>query len=137
MALNLVKLCVGCDTPEALLGYISGRLAQGRRSMVHTRQTPKRGEELLDGGSLFWVFRGVILGRQSIVAIETLEDGGQRRCEIELNPVLVRTEPQPRRAFQGWRYLDAADAPKDLPSGDTGEAIPAELARELRLLGAW
>ena len=113
------------------------RWAEGRVPMVHTRQTPKRGEELLDGGSLFWVFKGVILARQSILGIETLEEGGRRRCEIALQRTLVRTEPQPRRAFQGWRYFEVADAPADLALGDGGETLPAELARELRALGAW
>ena len=138
MPLNLIKLCVGCDTPQDLLDWRAERRAQGGRiSVVHTRQTPKRAAELLDGGSLYWVFKGVILARQAVVEIRTLEEGVRRRCEIELEDVLLATAPQPRRAFQGWRYLDSKEAPADLPSSDVGEPMPVDLARELRALGAW
>lgn len=137
MALHLVKLCVGRETPEALEQFIGRRLAENRAPVVHTRQTPKRADELLHGGSLYWVFKGAILARQLIVEINTLEEGGDKRCEIQLDPALVRTEPQPRRAFQGWRYLEANAAPGDLAVAASGEAMPAELARELRTLGVW
>ena len=138
MPLNLVKLCVGCDTPQDLLDWRAQRRAQGGRvSVVHTRQTPKRAAELLDGGSLYWVFKGAILVRQRIDIIETIAEGGRNRCEITLEDVLVPTAPQPRRPFQGWRYLDAKDAPADLPSSEAGEGMPQDLARELRELGAW
>jgi hypothetical protein len=138
MALNLVKLCVGCDSPQDLLDWRAARLAQGGTvSVVHTRQTPKRAAELLDGGSLYWVFKGVILVRQRIDIIETIAEGGRNHCEITLEEVLIATAPQPRRAFQGWRYLEAKDAPADLPSIETGEGMPQALARELRELGAW
>ena len=100
-----------------------------------TRHTPKRAAELLAGGSLFWVIKGAIMVRQSIVAIETL-DSGTQPCRIELAPELVVTAPQPRRPFQGWRYLPAADAPPDL-SNAGGEGVPLDLARQLRELGAW
>ena len=138
MALNLIKLCVGCDTPQELLEWRASRRAQGGVvSVVHTRQTPKRATELLDGGSLYWVFKGVVLVRQRIDIIETIAEGGRNRCEITLEDVLVPTAPQPRRAFQGWRYLLAKDAPGDLPRSEAGEGMPQELARELRELGAW
>ena len=137
MPLHLVKLCVGCESPDELLAWRKQRRAEGRAPIVHTRQTPKRAEEILDGGSLYWVFKGVILARQPVVAIDTLEEGARRRCEVRLEDVLVRTEPQPRRAFQGWRYLDPKEAPADLPTGGDLEAMPADLARELREIGAW
>jgi hypothetical protein len=137
MTLNLVKLCVGCDSPDDLLAWRKLRRAEGRAAIVHTRQTPKRAPEILDGGSLYWVFKGVILARQAVLAIDTLEEGGARRCEIRLEDKLIRTAPQPRRAFQGWRYFDAKEVPADLPSGEGGEAMPQALARELRDLGAW
>ena len=138
MGLNLIKLCVGCDTPQDLTAWRSLRRAQGFPvSIVHTRQTPKRVEELLAGGSLYWVFKGVVLARQVIDAIDTLDEGGRRRCEITLRELLIATAPQPRRAFQGWRYLDDKDAPADLPSGEGGETMPQALAKELRELGVW
>ena len=91
MPLNLVKLCVGCDSPEELIAWRAQRRAEGGRvSVVHTRQTPRRAAELLDGGSLYWVMKGVILIRQRITAIETLE--APKRCEILLEDVLVAME---------------------------------------------
>ncbi len=136
MPLNLVKLCVGCDTPEDLQAWRAERRAQGARaSVVHTRQTPKRAEELLDGGSLYWVFKGVILARQRITSVETLEP--PRRCEIGLEDLLIRTTPYPRRAFQGWRYLEGQDIPSDMPTSGAGEGLSLALAKALRELGAW
>jgi hypothetical protein len=136
--LHLVKLCVGCDTPQDLVDWRAQRRARGGRvSVVQTRQTPRRAAEILDGGCLYWVFKGQILVRQRVQQILTLEEGPRRRCEIILEDVLIPTAPQPRRPFQGWRYLDAKDAPADLPQDETGEGMPRGLATELRELGAW
>jgi hypothetical protein len=135
--LHLIKLCVGADTPDDLRRWRARRAAEGHRPIVHTRQTPKRAEEILDGGSLFWVFKGQVLIRQSVAAIETIGQGAARRCEILLADEMIPTAPQPRRAFQGWRYLTVQDAPPDLVFGSADETIPADLARELRELGAW
>ena len=138
MLLNLIKLCVGSDTPDELMEWRRRHRAQGERvSVVYTRQTPKRADDLLAGGSLYWVMKGLVLIRQPIIAIETLEEGARRRCEITLEEVLIRTAPQPRRPFQGWRYLEAKDAPADLPHSEVGEAMSQDLAKELRELGAW
>jgi len=136
MALNLIKLCVGAATPEDLAAWRAARAAAGHRPIVHTRQTPKRAAEILDGGSLYWVFKGVILIRQAVLAIETVGEGVQRRCEILLDDSLIPTAPQPRRAFQGWRYLETREAPADFGSVGISE-VPAELARRLREAGAW
>ncbi len=136
MPLNLVKLCVGCDSPQELIEWRrQHRAAGGRVSVVHTRQTPKRAAELIDGGSLYWVMKGVILVRQRITAIETLDQ--PKRCEIILEDVLHATAPFPRRAFQGWRYLVGQDVPADMPESAGGEGMSASLAKELRELGAW
>ena len=137
MTLHLIKLCVGADTPEDLRRWRARRAAEGHRPFVHTRQTPKRAEEILDGGSLYWVFKGQVLIRQAVLAIETIGEGPARRCEILLADEMIRTAPQPRRAFQGWRYLEPKDAAPDLPRGEADEAFPQDLARELRELGAW
>lgn len=131
MPLNLIKLCVGVEE----VGEIRQWCAK-RRPIVHTRQTPKRAAEILQGGSLYWVIKGIIQVRQPIVAIETIGSQGVSRCEIELGQTPYLTVPQPRRAFQGWRYFTQADAPPDLPSG-VGESVPLDLARQLRELGAW
>jgi hypothetical protein len=136
MSLHLVKLCVGVDRVEQLTTWGRKERGRGATPIVHTRQTPKRSAEILDGGSLYWVIRGVILCRQKIVDIRTIEEGARSRCEIELDFEVITTAPQPRRAFQGWRYFEAKDAPPDLSSLDAGE-MPLELARELRTIGAW
>lgn len=105
-------------------------------SPVWTRQTPKRAEALLDGGSLYWVFKGRILIRQRILAIDTREAEGRPICAIELADELVPTEPAPRRPFQGWRYLEPDAAPRDLADSGAGD-MPEDLARTLKELGAW
>jgi hypothetical protein len=136
VTLHLVKLCVGVDRIEQLTEWGRKERGRGMPPIVHTRQTPKRAADILDGGSLYWVIKGVILCRQAIVRIDTIEETGQSRCEIELAPEVVLTAPQPRRAFQGWRYFEAKDAPADLTAAEA-EGLPAEVARELRALGAW
>ena len=129
----MIKLCVGCDTVEELLAWRAGR---GGPWMLHTRQTPKRAAEMVDGGSLYRVFKGVILCRQRILEVATVGQGPNARCEVTLDEAVVRVAPTPRRAFQGWRYLEARDAPDDLPA-DLAADVPPELARQLRELGAW
>ena len=136
MTLHLVKLCVGAATPQDLAAWRATRKAAGHRPIVHTRQTPKRAAEIIGGGSLYWVFKGVILIRQPILAIETLGEGASRRCEILLDDAMIPTAPQPRRAFQGWRYLAPKDAPADFGEAAAGD-FPPELARKLREAGAW
>jgi hypothetical protein len=129
----MIKLCVGCDTVEDLLAW---HAAAGRPWTMHTRQTPKRAAEMMDGGSLYRVFKGVILCRQRILDIATVGEGVNARCEVTLDAEVVRVAPTPRRAFQGWRYLEPKDAPEDLTE-ELATDIPADLARRLRELGAW
>jgi hypothetical protein len=132
MALHMIKLVVGVDEVAELAAYIKER----GQSIIHTRQTPKRAEELLNGGCVYRVIKGQILTRQKILDIRTLGVKGMTRCEIDLDPVLTLTAPQPRRAFQGWRYFAEEDAPPDLEVAGEG-AMPADLAAQLRTLGAW
>jgi len=132
----MIKLCVGADTPADLVAWRLRRAGEGHRPIVHTRQTPKRAAEILDGGSLYWVFKGQILIRQPILAIETIAEGSRTRCEILLADEMIATVPQPRRAFQGWRYFERKDAPPDLAGEDIAD-LPQELARQLREIGAW
>lgn len=131
--LNLVKLCVGCATVEELLDWRKG---QAGPWILRTRQTPKRAAELLAGGSVYRVFKGVVLCRQPILAIDTVGEGVAARCQITLDDKIVLTAPQPRRAFQGWRYLSGKEAPPDLNEAG-GEGVPQDLARALREIGAW
>lgn len=143
MTLNLVKLCVGVDTVESLQASIDFRLGEKRACgdeeiQFHTtRMVPKRTDELLDGGSLYWVIKGNIQVRQHIEEIRPFTDtSGISRCRIVMEPRLILTEWQPRRAFQGWRYLTVNDAPRDLTRGRAGVmSLPPDLRRELADLG--
>ncbi len=136
MTLHVVKLCVGVERVDQLTQWGRKERGRGGAPTVHTRQTPKRAGEILEGGSLYWVIKGVILCRQVIVDIRTIEEGARNRCEIELDDEVILTAPQPRRAFQGWRYFLPKDAPADLSRIDAGD-MPSELVSELRTLGAW
>ncbi|RME98970.1 MAG: DUF1489 family protein [Alphaproteobacteria bacterium] len=143
MSLHLVKLCVGIDSIAQLAGRQAARLkaqsdAGKTPELYHrTRMMPRRKEELLAGGSIYWVIRGVIQVRQRITAIRRVRgDDGVARCDIVLAPELIATRPQPRRAFQGWRYLEGDDAPGDLGPADAAIAdIPPAMKRELLELG--
>jgi len=137
MSLNLIKLCVGCDTVEELAAWRRERSGQEPDWRLRTRQTPKRADELVDGGSLYRVFKGLVLCRQAILKVETVGEGQAARCEIVLDPEIVRVTPVPRRAFQGWRYLPADDAPADLSSGEDMDQAPQALVARLREIGAW
>ncbi|TPW31199.1 DUF1489 family protein [Pararhizobium mangrovi] len=138
MALNLLKLCVGVETVEDLEASIARRIAgNGTHRPFHTtRMVPRRAEELLEGGSLYWVIRGNVQARQRLEAIDPFTDAeGISRCRLVLDPALQRTRWQPRRPFQGWRYLAAKDAPPDLGADDDMAGLPGELQRELADLG--
>ena len=143
MALNLIKLCVGCESVEDLEEWIASRLAECRRQgrpeeQFHTtRMVPTRAGEIVDGGSLYWVIKGAVQCRQAITEIRPFTDGeGIGRCHLVLQPEVVPVAPRPFRPFQGWRYLAAKDAPPDL--GGMGEAaaeMPEELRRALAGMG--
>jgi hypothetical protein len=143
MALHLIKLCVGCDSVQDLEGWIKQKLKDKRKRRekpehIHrTRTVPKRATELTDGGSLYWVIRGEIMCRQRIRDVRAFRDkDGVGRCGLVLDPKVVLVAPRPYRPFQGWRYLAAADAPRDLDKAAPGAAaMPEKLRRELRELG--
>jgi len=136
---HLVKLCVGTDSVEELERWQTRGAARDAagRPMHITRMWPRREDEVLAGGSLYWVFRGSILARQRILALEPVQRGdGVQRCGIVLDPALVRTEPVPRRAFQGWRYLSSGDAPRDLSASRANDdPLPPALSAALSELG--
>jgi len=143
MALNLIKLCVGCDSVEDLEEWIAERLERRRQAgepeehWHTTRMVPTRSAEIVNGGSLYWVIKGSVQCRQRITEIRPFtDDEGIGRCRLMLDPEVIRTEWQPRRAFQGWRYLKAADAPRDLGKDRAGLAtMPPKLRQELAELG--
>lgn len=141
MALNLIKLCVGCDSIEDLEGWISASAMAARDAGVDyeqvatTRMMPKRREEL-EGGSLYWVIKGQIACRQHILELRPFTDGqGIGRTHIVLEPTVIALKPRRHRAFQGWRYLEAAAAPEDLAGGAETGAMPEAMKRELAELG--
>lgn len=138
MSLNLVKLCVGADSVESLQAWIDFRVEQSRMAgesieQRHTtRMVPTRRDELLDGGSLYWVIKGRIQVRQHLLDIQPFTDqAGVKRCDLVLEPRLILTQYQPKRPFQGWRYLKPEDAPKDLTGAREAASMPEEMRREL------
>ena len=137
--IHILKLCVGADSIEDLADWQNsqrGRWPAGRAIHV-TRMWPKREAEIVAGGSLYWVIKGAVLARQRIVSLERVQGGdGIDRCAIVLDREIIRTDGTPRRPFQGWRYLDPADSPRDLPKGRAREdALPPSLAQALAEIG--
>jgi hypothetical protein len=140
MPLHLIKLCVGADSVKDLKDWIKQRAKgkRGKHEHIHTtRMAPKRADELLDAGSLYWVIRGQISCRERLLDVRPFVDReGIGRCRLVLDGKVVLVEPRPFRAFQGWRYLEAKDAPRDLDRAAPGaKTMPEELRRELRELG--
>ena len=104
--------------------------------LVHiTRQTPKRADELLDGGSLYWVIKGQIAARQRLLALRPLTRDGVPHCGLVYDKRLVPVLRRARSAFQGWRYLDPADAPPDIGAVKGAKGLPEALQQELAALG--
>ena len=136
---HLVKLSVGSENVEGLLDWQATRAAQTTDGLPRhvTRMWPKREAELLRGGSIYWVIKGEIQLRQRVLRLdEVIGNDGIRRCAIVLDREAHRTERALRRPFQGWRYLKAEDAPRDLAMGRANEApIPAELSQALAEIG--
>ena len=143
MSLHLIKLCVGCDSVADLEDWIKQKLKEKKKrgqkaEHIHTtRMFPKRAGELKDGGSLFWVIKGQVTCRERILDIRPVTGkDGIKRCQVVLDGKVVLVEPRPRAAFQGWRYLEAKEAPRDLARAAPGAAkMPEQMRRELRELG--
>ena len=126
MPLHLIKLAVGCESVKELKSWVAQRMQAAKqkglpRHHIHiTRMAPKRIEELLAGGSLYWVIRGEIAAREKILAIEPFRDrDGIGRCRLVMQPKVIAVAPRPMRPFQGWRYFAANNAPPDLKSAGT------------------
>ncbi len=141
MTAHLSKLAVGCDSlailharqKQWIIKREDGQLAYRHR----TRYLPKRHPEMLGQGSMFWIIKHLLVARQSILDFELVGEGRESFVLIHLDPNIIPVLPTPRRAHQGWRYLEDADAPMDISkSSITGaEAMPAKLMSELRSLG--
>ena len=141
MALHIIKLCVGCESLAELAGWQKQRLKEKRAKgqkleLVHvTRMTPKRAAEILAGGSLYWVIKGQIAARQKLLEFRDVRKNGVPHCGLVYDKALVPVVARPRRAFQGWRYLESADAPPDLSRTSGAKDLPESLQRELAALG--
>lgn len=136
--LHLTKLAVGVRDIDHLREVQADRLRTSGRLHHRTRNLPRRGNEVVDGGSMYWVIAGSMLARQRIVDIVEGRRDDQTPCtSLVLDPAIVPLIGRPTRAFQGWRYLEPDDAPPDLP--ELGailgiESLPVSLQRELRAL---
>jgi len=137
MNLHLIKLSVGTEDLEDLRRWQAKRLRATGRLFHRTRMRPRRQEELLSGGSIYWVIRGQVLARQRLTGIEQVVDAdGRRDHHLMLDPELIPVIPRPHRPFQGWRYLAAKDSPPDLSELPEGARdMPPDMAAELRALG--
>ena len=137
MALHILKLCVGVDEIDDLKRWVAD-CRKGKDTLDHvTRMFPRRKAEIIPGGSLYWVIRGLILARPPIADLQAVTgDDGIERCRIVFKPQIIPVRPTPRRAFQGWRYLEAADAPPDLArAAKAVQGMPEKMRRELSQLG--
>ncbi|MEP2943815.1 MAG: DUF1489 family protein [Hyphomicrobiales bacterium] len=143
MVMHLQKLCVGVENVESLQAWIDFRAEQARlmgrvpEQFHTTRATPKQRDAILQGGSLYWVIKGVMQARQHIIDLRpNVGEDGISRCDIVLEPLIIATQMRPRRPFQGWRYLKPEDAPSDLSNLAEGEGdLPPEMRSELAELG--
>lgn len=136
MPLNLIKLCVGVSEIEEMRSWVAISKGQNETLDHVTRMFPKRKDEILPNGSLYWVIRGMILCRQPIADLEQVTGvDGINRCRIVFKPKIILVRPTPRRPFQGWRYLTAEDAPPDMAKGAKVEDMSDAMRRELGALG--
>lgn len=142
--LHLQKLSVGTQSIETLTEWQSHvatrRGAEGLAALPDhiTRMSPKRKDELLAGGSIYWVIKGVMQCRNEILDLQSVRtNDGRKACRIVLKPGLIPVIPTPKRAFQGWRYLTPGDAPDDLSAISGAADLPAHLRAKLVDLGAW
>lgn len=143
MTIHLIKLCVGAGSIEDLATWQKTHRTRywdvvGQKCAYHTtRQRPKRQDDILDGGSIYWVIKGIIQVRQKLLGFDSVQsEKGHGMCALLLDPELVPVHPQPRRAFQGWRYLDVDDAPSDMGSSASEglRDMPLKLRQELAAL---
>jgi len=141
MTLNLIKLSVGSTSLESFVSWHKKRLAEKKkkgqkRELIHvTRMTPKRGDELLDGGSIYWVIKGQIAVRTRLLELRPMIKNGVPHCGLVYEPKFIPTLRRGRSAFQGWRYFNGADAPPDARDIKGGKGMPEKLKVELAELG--
>lgn len=139
MTLHLIKLAVGVESLTDLEVWQGQRLQElaqrgEKPELLHiTRNTPKKAKELLDGGSLYWVIKGIICARQRLLELRPIVYNDAPHCGLVYDSTLIRVSPRPHRPFQGWRYLAFKDTPPDLIT--SGEAPNDKILRDLAELG--
>jgi len=140
MALHIIKLCVGVEDVDHLAQLQKARLKRDGMLAHITRNTPRQAEQVLQGGSLYWVIKRFVRVRQRIVGIEKgINAEGKPSCALVLDSTLVSTQLKEFRAFQGWRYFREEDSPADLNKGEklgrADEILPVDMVAELKTLG--
>ncbi|MGR3500849.1 DUF1489 family protein [Pseudaestuariivita sp.] len=139
--LHLIKLSVGSESVADVQRWFNSPECRARHGLGQpchiTRMWPKREAELLDGGSIYWVIKGVLQARTRLLGFEEVTGAdGIRRCAMLIDPKVVRTETALKRPFQGWRYLKDEDAPADLaPHRAEEDALPVALSAALAEIG--
>jgi hypothetical protein len=136
MTIHLIKLAVGVDDVAHLRKLQRQRRKERGKAVFFTRNTPRRAEELLDGGSIYWVIKGYVRARQLLKGFtSTVNEDGLPLCIVSYDMKLVATALVPKRPFQGWRYFEAKDAPADRLTSDADDDLPPKMLEELRSLG--
>lgn len=130
MPLHITKIAFRSESADTLRAWLESHAGEGEARLT-TRYLPKRIEEMA-GGSLYWILGNQLVGRSPILGFAERPDG---KHWIRLAPTLIAVVPRPKRAHQGWRYLNDDDAPKDLAGATDGDALPGEMAAELGKLG--
>ena len=128
MPLSMTKVAFGATSFEDLRGWFKTR---GGTARLTTRYLPKRHAEMI-GGSVYWILKHQLVARSEIIGFEEAEGG---RTNIVIAATLIDVHPKPKRAHQGWRYLEEADAPRDLAAGESADLLPPGMAGELAKLG--
>ena len=142
MTIHLLRMAARVESVAKLKQLQAERLVQSATEnkselFTYTRNIPKRIDELIDDGSIYWVIKKYIKVRQRILGIERhINEEGRAYCAIQIDPELKQVVARRQKAFQGWRYLKPEDIPVDLhPSQSKVANLPSALADELRELG--
>jgi len=133
MPLSMTKVAFGAQSLDEVRGWFAegGRRGGDAVTRLTTRYLPKRHAEMI-GGSVYWILKHQLVARSEILGFEEAEGG---RTAILISTRLVEVHPKPKRAHQGWRYIEEADCPADLPDGEAGDLLPGHIAQELARLG--
>jgi hypothetical protein len=142
MPVNLIKTAAGLQEIDQLIArQLPHKFKYNgtHATWAYTRYAPKRADEILQsGGSIYWIFKNRIQVRQKILGFEMVEEDNDTWCKIVVEPRLYKTISAPKKAIQGWRYLEGTAVPADrgvYASGAEEGEPPAEMAEELRKLG--